>query len=258
VRLRCRPLPLHSRNRAIAGESYFGFRIAGLEGLRIAACGEERAVIVLLHGYSMDPMELAPLAEAMRLPATIYLPRGILAAESQGRAWWPVDLIRRAQQMARGARDLFDEDPPGREELRQLFCGLVAELTVRHAGQPLILAGFSQGGMLAGDLVFRGGLRPQALALMSSCRIAAAEWQRSRMDALHRLPVLVAHGRHDDDLSVKAGERLRDLFSENGALVSWLPFDGGHGMPLVVWRALRRFAAGVPGPEKQPVSGKPE
>jgi phospholipase/carboxylesterase len=53
--------------------------------------------------------------------------------------------------------------------------------------------------------------------------------------------VLVAHGRDDDELSFAAGERLRDVALAGGARVEWLPFDGGHGIPLVVWRALRRF-----------------
>ncbi len=208
-------------------------------------------MLVLLHGYAMEPMDLAPLAAAMGLPATIYLPRGIHAAAPQGRAWWPVDAERRAQQMARGARDLFAEYPPGREVLRAQFAALAAEIGVLHAGLPLVLAGFSQGGMLAGDLVLQGGLRPHALALLSASCIAMTEWQ-SCVDAVRGLPVLVAHGRRDDDLSTSAGERLRDFFSSGGALVSWLPFDGGHGMPLVVWRELRRLVTRTSRRQKRP------
>jgi phospholipase/carboxylesterase len=28
---------------------------------------------------------------------------------------------------------------------------------------------------------------------------------------------------------------------EAGARVFWVPFDGGHEIPLVVWRGLRKF-----------------
>ncbi|MGE5183235.1 MAG: hypothetical protein ACM31C_14295 [Acidobacteriota bacterium] len=31
-----------------------------------------------------------------------------------------------------------------------------------------------------------------------------------------------------------------------GAHVTWLPFDGGHELPLVVWRGLRKFLRAVP------------
>jgi predicted esterase len=216
------------------------FRIAGFDGLCTAPRGSEQAIVVLLHGYAMEPADLAPLAAAMGLPATIYLPEGLQPALPRGLAWWPVDAERRAAQIARGARDLHDEYPPGRELLRARFAALFAELARRHAGRALVLAGFSQGGMLATDLVLQGAVHPQALVLLSTSCIAAGEWQ-SRAGAARGLPVLVAHGQRDDDLSIGAGERLRDLLAAGGARVSWLPFDGGHNIPLPVWRELRRF-----------------
>jgi phospholipase/carboxylesterase len=218
------------------------FRIAGFDGLRIEPRSPGQAIVVLLHGYAMEPEDLAPLARAMGLPATLYLPRGIERAIPRGWAWWPVAAERRAAQIAQGARDLYDEYPPGRDSLRSQFAAWVGELAQRHPGMPLILAGFSQGGMLATDLVLHGALRPKALALLSTSCIAASEWA-PRAAAVRGLPVLVAHGRHDEDLSIRAAERLRDLFAGAGAQVSWLPFEGGHGIPLIVWRELRRFAA---------------
>jgi phospholipase/carboxylesterase len=52
--------------------------------------------------------------------------------------------------------------------------------------------------------------------------------------------VLVAHGSRDAELAFAAGELLRDFARAGGAEVTWLPFQGGHEIPLVVWRALRR------------------
>jgi hypothetical protein len=69
------------------------------------------------------------------------------------------------------------------------------------------------------------------------------------------VPVLVAHGHEDDDLAFSAGERLRDMMIAAGARVQWLPFEGGHGLPLVVWRALRRFVNALalpPGHQDRP------
>jgi phospholipase/carboxylesterase len=195
---------------------------------------------VLLHGYAMEPSDLASLADAMTLPASLYLPRGIHPAVPQGHAWWPVDASRRAAQMAEGARDLFNEHPPGREHLRLRFGEFISELRLRHGNKPLILAGFSQGGMLACDLLLRGAVRPQGLVLMSTSCIAIDEWQ-PRFDQARELPVLVTHGEADADISFTAGQRVRDHFIAAGASVTWFPFSGGHGAPLVVWREFRRF-----------------
>ena len=110
-------------------------------------------------------------------------------------------------------------------------------------GKRLALVGFSQGGMLAMDYVLHGG-RVDALALLSSTRIAFDEWQ-PLLPRLAGLPVLVAHGREDRELSFAAGEALRDAAVAGGAAVTWLPFDGGHGIPLPAWRGLRRFLASL-------------
>jgi phospholipase/carboxylesterase len=58
--------------------------------------------------------------------------------------------------------------------------------------------------------------------------------------------VLVAHGTRDEELAFNAGELLADFARSGGARVTWLPFDGGHEIPLVVWRALRKFVLALP------------
>jgi phospholipase/carboxylesterase len=131
-------------------------------------------------------------------------------------------------------------DPVGRNEARAALnevCGQVPRK------KRLALVGFSQGGMLAMDYVLHGG-RVDALALLSSTRIAFEEW-RPLLPRLSGLPVLIAHGRDDEELAFAAGEALRDAAAAGGARVTWLPFDGGHGIPLPAWRGLRRFLQGL-------------
>jgi phospholipase/carboxylesterase len=197
------------------------------------------AVLVLLHGYAMDTLDLEPLAAAMGVPAMLYLPRGPIKLP-QGRSWWPVDIVRRSWQLAQGPRDLYLEHPPGREEARTLVRDLVASLRARHPGLPLVVAGFSQGGMLACDTALFEDVAPDGLALLSASRIAWDEWQ-PRMQRLHNVPVLVAHGRQDKDLAFQAGEHLRDALEGGGACVTWHAFEGQHEIPLTVWRQLRRM-----------------
>ncbi len=131
--------------------------------------------------------------------------------------------------------DLSTMDPPGRAEARGQLDALLRQFVSRRC----VLVGFSQGGMLAMDYVLHGG-RVDALALLSSTRIAFGDWQ-PRLAFLAGLPVLVAHGRADAELSFAAGEGLRDAAMAGGADVTWLPFEGGHEIPLVVWRGLRHF-----------------
>jgi phospholipase/carboxylesterase len=205
--------------------------------LRTLECGNPASphVIVMLHGRNMQATDLAPFGASLGIDAHFVFPDAPLSAEP-GRTWWPVDAERRLRD--RGARDLHAMDPPGRVEARahlQSLCDKVAR------GKRLALVGFSQGGMLAMDYVLHGG-RVDALALLSSTRIAFGEW-RPLLPRLAGLPVLVAHGHVDEELRFAAGEALREAAIEGGAQVTWLPFEGGHGIPLPVWRGLRKFLA---------------
>lgn len=206
-------------------------------GLRVLECGAPSAacVIVVLHGRNMQAADLAPFGESLGLAAHFVFPDAPLAAEP-GRTWWPSD--SEARLRAQGARDLHALDPPGRADARARLAALCDEVAT---GRRLALVGFSQGGMLAMDYVLHSG-RVDALALLSSTRIAFTAW-RPLLPRLAGLPVLIAHGRSDDELSFAAGEALRDAARAGGAEVTWFPFEGGHGMPLPVWRALRRFLA---------------
>ncbi|HSN25206.1 MAG TPA: hypothetical protein VLT45_02940 [Kofleriaceae bacterium] len=220
-------------------------KVVQLGGLTAIGVGDECAelAIVVLHGRQMEAADLAPFAHSLaaharRAPAAEsaaywVFPDAPLVAEPRGRTWWPVDSEARIRRLAAGPMELSAMDPPGRHEARALLGGLVGALARRY-----VLVGFSQGGMLAMDHVLHDGTRPEALALLSSTRIAIADWQ-PRVDRLADLPVLVAHGHADRELSFEAGELLRDFALAGGARVTWLPFDGAHEIPLVVWRALR-------------------
>jgi phospholipase/carboxylesterase len=210
-----------------------------LGGLRAIAIGdhESELVVIVLHGRQMEGADLAPFARSLGVEASFLFPDAPLAAPPRGRSWWPIDSEARIRNLVSGPMELSAMDPPGRAEARALLGALIA--AVARPGRRIVLVGFSQGGMLAMDYVLHGG-DIVALALLSSTRIAIADWQ-PRAERLRGLPVLVAHGRNDAELSFEAGELLRDFAIRGGATVSWLPFDGGHELPLVVWRALRKL-----------------
>ncbi|MEO5561307.1 MAG: hypothetical protein ABIR10_16680 [Dokdonella sp.] len=211
-------------------------------GLDAIAVGDADAalVVVVLHGRMMEAADLAAFAHSLRVDAYFVFPDAPLPAQPRGYTWWPVDPEARAR--AEGARDLYALDPLGRTEARALLAALLNEVT---QGRRLVLVGFSQGGMLAMDYTLHDG-RPDALVLLSSSRIAFSEWE-PRLPRLAGLPVLVAHGRADAELAFTAGENLRDAAVAGGADVRWLPFDGGHEIPLVVWRSLRQFLRAAAG-----------
>jgi predicted esterase len=214
-------------------------RIAELEAIVVPARSPSAAAI-FLHGFAMDAMDLSPFARSLGLSASFFFPRGPLEVANGGRAWW----LREDPVAESGPRDLADKAPPGRSAARTLLKHFIAAVSDEHAGLPILLAGFSQGGMLACDTVLLEEVSIRGLALMSASRIAAQEWTAHR-HRLNALPVFVSHGRADRDLEFGAGERLQGFVRESGGKVTWHPFDGGHEIPFAVWRAFRRFVLDV-------------
>jgi phospholipase/carboxylesterase len=232
-----------------------GERILNIGGLRTTAVGNPDAplTLVLLHGYAMEPADLAPFAHSIGIPAYFLLPQGPVASPNGGHAWWEVDLGARESALAVGPRDLATDNPRGlpaaRQEFGQFLAAVTAEAkpyrtTSRRTSPTTVIGGFSQGGMLALDWVLRGNQPVDGLALLSTSRLAISDWLPQR-ERLRDLPVFLSHGANDRDLGFAAGERLRDFLLESAAQLTWTPFDGGHEIPLVVWRGLRKFLTGL-------------
>ena len=218
--------------------------IAGLRTLVVSPSEPTTFVVVMLHGYSMRPEDLAPFAHSIGVAAHFLVPEGPLAAQPSGRAWWDIDREARARALAAGPRDLANEHPPGAPAARARLVAFLDEARARWGGSPLVLVGFSQGGMLSCDTLLREAQSVDGLALLSASRITANEWQPLAA-RLSGVPVLVSHGRADDDLSFAAGEGLRDFVASGGAEVTWVPHDRGHELPPLVWRRLRTFLTSI-------------
>jgi phospholipase/carboxylesterase len=221
-------------------------QLRDIAGLRTTVAGSADApvVLVLLHGYAMQPSDLSPFAHSLKLPVLFLLPRGPVSSPLGGQAWWEVDLDSREAALASGPRDLFDYFPSGLPAARRVLGQFLDIVTTEYQPRRIILGGFSQGGMLSLDWALRGSRPVDGLVLLSASRLGARDWEPHRQ-RLRNLPVFVSHGEADQDLSFSAGECLRDFVLQSAARTTWVPFPGGHEIPLVVWRALRKFVSAL-------------
>ncbi len=207
--------------------------------------------VVLCHGYGAPGDDLVPIGHQIAeddpvLGALIrfVFPAAPLVLGGQGlfaaRAWWPLDeRVLEAAAAGLSPLDIRRQDPPELPAARAQIEALLEELQTRE-GLPLgriMLAGFSQGAMLALDTALHLPESPAALCAFSATLLAEDRW-RAAAPARRGLPVLLTHGRQDTLLSFAAAESLRDLLVEAGLVVDFLPFDGPHTIPA---EALRRM-----------------
>jgi phospholipase/carboxylesterase len=125
-----------------------------------------------------------------------------------------------------------------------LLSGLLDDLATTVGSGPLVIGGFSQGAMLTCDLALRSSRALAGLVFLSGSRICRDAWA-AHGAARRGLPVFMSHGRADRDLSFEAAERLQAELVSSGLAVTWLPFEGGHEVPLLALRGLKRFLSAL-------------
>ncbi len=219
-----------------------------------ARAGPPDLVVVLCHGFGAPGTDLISLArECFELrPGLVgrvrfVFPEGLLPLEVDGagrasaaRCWWPLDMLRLQEAIAHGADPFMaDETPPGLPEARKALRAMLGALLLQ-AKVPMsrvVVGGFSQGAMLATDVVLRLDEAPAALAILSGAPVNAAEWKRLAPQRAG-LRVLQAHGTHDPILQFSWGKHLHRLLDDAGLSVDFVEFAGGHGIDGSVLEAL--------------------
>lgn len=228
--------------------------IAGLT-TRIAGQDDAALTTILLHGFGAPGDDLVGLAPYLKTPARFVFPAAPIELDGtygEGRAWWPLDLMKLDAQLRSGKRD-FSEVPEGLAEARAKISALVDEVgrdgkpevgtdvdRARQQARAIVLGGFSQGAMVSLDVALHREVKPTGLVLMSGTLIAEPEWA-PRMASLAGVPVFLSHGRRDPLLPFAIAEELRDRLRAAGAAVEWHPFDGAHEIPVQVIDALGAF-----------------
>lgn len=202
---------------------------------------EDDLVVCLLHGFGSSAQDLVPLSAEIGVARRWLFPHAPVpigvAGMSYGRAWFPRATGDLEAALFGGYfLSLRTIEPPGlREAAWEVRAFLEAQ---RVSWNRLILGGFSQGAMVAAELlrleVATGGALPLGAILYSGALVGESWWRETPpMGAPDRgLPPVVAfHGYRDSILPYSEGEALRDAIRAVGFPVQWNPFDGGHEIP---------------------------
>jgi len=210
--------------------------------------GGDGPVVCLMHGFGASGTDLVPLAQYLDAPvgtrfAFPEAPLSLAMGFWEARAWWMIDMEGLERAVRTGEfRDLSDRVPEGMAEARELVMGMLNELMpcIGCAPQHIVLGGFSQGSMLASDVVWRTRRPFTGLALLSTTLLAQHEWL-PLLPARKGLPVFQSHGQADPLLPFPLAERYRDHLTEAGLPVDWIDFPGGHEIPPRVLERLGLF-----------------
>jgi phospholipase/carboxylesterase len=206
-----------------------------LDGPRIEPRGRPTALVVLLHGYGANGEDLIGLAEGWRgrLPLAVFVapnaPEEIPGMP--GALQWFALTFRDASECWRGVVAAR----PGLDRF------LDTELArYRLAADRLVLAGFSQGTMLALHVGLRRQSAPAAIVGYSGL-LAGPEHLR---EIAARPPVILIHGAEDDLIPIEALHSAREQLAAAGVAVEWHVRERlGHGIDPAGQRLGGHFMA---------------
>jgi phospholipase/carboxylesterase len=202
-------------------------------------------VFICMHGFGANAYDLAGLAQHLAFPegTRFIFPDGILridlgyAAGREGRAWFPIDFeeIERIKREG-GLRDLSKTLPAGMAEARDILIKAMKKLECDPA--KTVVAGFSQGAMLATEIMLHHSEYLAGLLIFSGTLVNRTGWE-TMADAKFKVPqkplkFFQSHGKHDPVLPYQAAERLSQLLLAHGGVGQLLGFEGQHEIPLEV------------------------
>lgn len=173
------------------------------------AVGNQRATVVLLHGYGADENDLFALAELFPRDYAVFCPRAQLPTPWGGYAWFDLDMhngeFRYNDEQARMSSTLFVEYLAGFDT-------------------PVVVAGFSQGAMIALGAAVESPLPNVAgLICMSGAWLPCFQAESSP-----KMPCLFTHGTRDQIVPFEWGRDAFQKLQNLGAKAEFDPLAMGH------------------------------
>ncbi len=213
-------------------------------------------VVIFCHGFGMSAPDFASLC------AKNLEPRGALDARiryvfpnapislaerslGRGHAWWlfPIHRLVAAQKGTITSEELVNElrldIPAGLPDARNAMLALIADISAQTKlpMSRIVIAGFSQGAVLATDVALHIEEAPLMLCLFTASLTNESEWTRL-VSRRRGLPVFQAHGQDDVVFPLQSGAGLHDLFNQSGLDVEFLRCAGGHAIAKEAWDRL--------------------
>ncbi|MGA7802640.1 MAG: dienelactone hydrolase family protein [Gammaproteobacteria bacterium] len=216
-----------------------------LQTLEVGPAGDARASVIWLHGLGADGYDFETLVPELGLidrakvrfvlPHAPYRPVTLNGGQIM-RAWYDIRTLDLRQQ----------EDEAGIRASGAIVEALIAREAERGVpSQRVILAGFSQGGAVALHTGLRYGSALAGVLALSTYLPLPAALAAEASAANRRVPILMAHGLHDDVVPLLAAQLARQILEAQGYAVDWHAYSMGHALcpdeivDLRAWLARR-------------------
>lgn len=203
--------------------------------------------VILFHGFGADCWDLFSLKDYAKWKKSYnwYHPNGIRAANGVpgGRAWYPLDITALEKAMRAGVhRDFSNDRPMEADRTLANVTKMLQEMKIDP--KKTVVGGFSQGAMLALELVLNTDLPFAGLILLSGAMIDKPNLI-NKAKKRKGFRFYQSHGVNDIILSHDLAEKLSESLIEAGWDGYFQSFEGGHEIPTPVINDMKDFIESV-------------
>lgn len=188
------------------------------------------ACVIWLHGLGDSGHGFAPIVPELKLPESLavrfifpHAPERPVTINGgmRMRAWYDIKSLD------------FDSraDLTGVQESSAAVTRLIeAQIEAGIPPGRIILAGFSQGGVVALHLGTRFAQPLAGIMALSTYMCEPSRLAQEASEANHNTPIMMAHGQQDEVVPVELGHAAYDVLKSNGYNATWTTYPMQHNV----------------------------
>jgi len=205
-----------------------------LEYIEIEPSQDAEATVIWLHGLGADGHDFEPIVPELKLPEASNL-RFIFPHA-------PLRLVNGEQEM----RAWYDIGPAGGNEDIGISSSQVSRLIEQEIdrgiqSEKILLAGFSQGGVIALHTALRYPHRLAGVLALSTYLHDVNTVDKERLDSNLAIPIMMAHGTQDPVIPIIKAATSRENLIRLGYDVRWFDYPMAHQVCLEEIDEVSRF-----------------
>ena len=184
--------------------------------------------LVAIHGWQGNRSSMCPIMISMNIKNICwYFPQAPYSVGKKGDTWsWSYEI----------SEGVWEIDEPKR--LLEVF---FSELFTKFTSKNVYVIGFSQGGLVCLDFVlFLNKSLGGVFSIAGFLRQPKAKIERFH-PSQKKTPILISHGRNDDQVPARASENAYQLLKKQGANVELHLYNGKHKIGVESIRKIREI-----------------
>ena len=196
-----------------------------IEHIEVASVEEPHFSVIWLHGFGADGHDFEAIIPELKIPTGLNIRfifphapfrNSVPDSDAKIRAWYSI------------SSDSERTDKEIRESSNEVKLLIEAEERKGIKTENIILAGFSQGGVIALHTGLRHRKRIGGILALSTYLNDFDNTQAEMSDENLAIPIMQAHGRYDQVIPIARGATSRENLIRLGLDVRWFDYQMAH------------------------------